>query len=182
MVHVCDALWGALGVDQPLAPKQGTGVPGKRSGLAAAAQGSCSWWKHFTSFCALFTWWHGSCVKGTLELSLFLTANKDTKARSGGFFCFLFLPPPFPQILKAHDLMLKHIIIVHRPTAPRKALIFNEQFPNDKRAGLIKASNYISCRKKKEKKRKKPSEEGKKYPSPDSSVVFTGIFICKWGF
>jgi len=81
--------------------------------------------------------------------------------------------------------MLKHIIIVHRLTALRKALIFNEQFPNDKRAGLIKASNYISCRKKKEekKKRKKPSEEGgKKYPSPDSSVVFTGVFICKWAF
>jgi len=51
--------------------------------------------------------------------------------------------------------MLKHIIIVHRLTALRKALIFNEQFPNDKRAGLIKASNYISCRKKKEEKKKK---------------------------
>lgn len=51
--------------------------------------------------------------------------------------------------------MLKHVIIVHRPTALRKALIFNEQFPNDKRAGLIKASNYISCRKKKKKAKKK---------------------------
>lgn len=55
--------------------------------------------------------------------------------------------------------MLKHVIIVHRPTALRKALIFNEQFPNDKRAGLIKASNYISCRKKKKGKKEKSPQK-----------------------
>jgi len=76
-------------------------------------------------------------------------------------------------MLKARDLILKHIIIVRKPIALRKTLIFNEQFPNDKRAGLIKASNYILCRKKKEKKErskeKMPSEEGKKHPRPEGS-------------
>lgn len=89
--------------------------------------------------------------KGNRDNNPIFHCKQRNKSKMWGLHCFLFLPPPLPQILKAHDLMLKHIIIVHRPTALRKALIFNEHFPNDKRAGLIKASNYISCRKNTEK-------------------------------
>lgn len=56
--------------------------------------------------------------------------------------------------------MLNHTWVVPRASALRRALVFNEQFPNDKRAGLIKASNYTAGREKN--KRKGGKKSGKK--------------------
>lgn len=73
--------------------------------------------------------------------------------------------------------MLNHTWVVPRASALRRALVFNEQFPNDKRAGLIKASNYTAGREKNKrkgggkkaekeakKKQKKKAKKGKKSP------------------
>lgn len=102
--------------------------------------------------------------------------NKD---ETWGLGCFLFLPPTPPQMLKARDLILKHIIIVRKPIALRNTLIFNEQFPNDKRAGLIKASNYILHRKKKKKRKK----QRKKCPQKkERNIQVLEALTLYWNF